>query len=231
MGIIQSINDVFGDLEVEENTSCMRFLTYEDLKDLEYLFWEELYTILDLVSDMPKNDEDFVVADFDDTIFSRNGQVFHNMFRENRWDSAFFIIDKYIWWLDKFISTFYLWDFIACPKFVKIIKLYTSLILTAWREDLQRAKIEASWLSSIPSIVVSDSRTKPSMLIRYIIFKLWYIPREIHIFEDKPEYFKNLAGLLARLFQTKICIHKVWYWDDIFASAFIENTFCYSTDN
>lgn len=122
----------------------------------------------------------------------------------------------------KFVKDFY-WDKSDWENILWLVKniqelIYsqedgTNLILTAWNEILQKEKIDAVKIdcgknSNIDLKIVEKSSQKIKELIDYIL-EIWYIPEQIDIYEDRPEYFIEYGKVLAELFWTKINVHKV----------------------
>ena len=84
-----------------------------------------------------------------------------------------------------------------------------TLILTAGFEKLQIPKIKATWLSKIPLKIVYEAKEKPFEMVKYIVQELKFIPREIHIYEDRPDVFLETKARIEKILDTKIKIFLV----------------------
>ena len=135
---------------------------------------------------LEKKDSIFIVSDFDDTIFST----------------------KEVIWIENFIREFY--ENKNFPdKIIKNFDEKNTLILTAGFEKLQIPKIKATWLSKIPLKIVYEAKEKPFEMVKYIVQELKFIPREIHIYEDRPDVFLETKARIEKILDTKIKIFLV----------------------
>lgn len=179
---------------------------------------------IDIISNLPPWQQ-LNVIDFDDTLFSRNEQLEkYEWLAEHRWDLGnIFILASCLKisfeeamnlsneqrekWYRIFADMFYSPDKLSSLKID--VNSQVDWILTAWDPIFQKVKLEKTFPEKIPNYtVVSKSSQKPWELIKNII-KLWYIPKEIHIYEDRPEYFEEAFDILEKILKTKIFIHKV----------------------
>ncbi len=85
-----------------------------------------------------------------------------------------------------------------------------NLILTAWIPYLQELKLKYSkllvgWYNDYE--IVNKNPDKIKSLIIYVM-KLWYVPNEIIVYEDKTEEFNKAWKFLAELFWTKVIVKK-----------------------
>ena len=71
-----------------------------------------------------------------------------------------------------------------------------SLILTAGIPEYQHGKVRAMNIQHIPMQVVWEGKDKILETIRYVLFELKYIPAEIIIYEDRPQYFLEYKELI-----------------------------------
>lgn len=160
-------------------------------------YWEEE------IKKLEKVDLELKVADFDDTLFSRKHQLENEKYlRENRWDLwPKAIIEN--WWITKFIKKHYL-----NKKFpTDILNLFDKkydLILTAWIYEYQVSKLIACWLDSYNYIITKDWQDKVLKVIRYVIYKLKFIPSKITVYEDRPQYFIEYRDLIEEVLWTKL---------------------------
>ena len=164
---------------------------------------------------MYSNERTFIVADFDDTIFSRKEQLEkEQILRENRWDAGTKIM-KEVLWIDYMMQNYY--ENKVFPKeIIDEISENIWIILTAWDNELQLAKQKATKLKDLEFIVVEKAEQKPERLIKY--FKENNIKTDlIKIYEDRPNYFIENKDYLEKELNVKIEIYLVemdwnrWY--------------------
>lgn len=101
----------------------------------------------------------------------------------------------------------------------------TNVILTAWIEELQELKVKFSWLSKYPKVIVKSGEEKIKALVEYIKDSLWYIPSEIVINEDKPEFFLKYWKILADVLWVKIIVNTIVIDEENIANTVEINTF------
>ena len=127
------------------------------------------------------------------------------------WHNIFNKRNKYIEevsWIENFIREFY--ENKNFPdKIIKNFDEKNTLILTAGFEKLQIPKIKATWLSKIPLKIVYEAKEKPFEMVKYIVQELKFIPREIHIYEDRPDVFLETKARIEKILDTKIKIFLV----------------------
>ncbi len=121
-----------------------------------------------------KKYKNFIVLDFDDTIFSREKQLEkEKLLIENRWKAGTKIMTEVLW-IDYMMKKYYE-NKIFPNKFIKEINNNDWLILTAWNTELQEAKIKATNLQNIPLIVVETAEHKPQLIVQQQFFHYqWY---------------------------------------------------------
>lgn len=74
-------------------------------------------------------------------------------------------------------------------------------------KDFQLAKVRSCpELNEFKVIVTKDAREKIPELIRHVLFELRYIPNEIIIYEDRPQYFVEYRELIEWVLWTKLTI-------------------------
>jgi len=97
-------------------------------------------------------------------------------------------------------------------EFIKDIvwntKLKTNLILTAGDKYLQEEKLRSTWLSYVPYKVVEKHWQKVKTILFHIL-ELWYIPKKINIYEDKPEIFYKYWQIISNILWTELVINKI----------------------
>ena len=170
------------------------------------MFWD-INIFKDKKDILPKKEEIFIVSDFDDTIFSTKEVIEKDVRKWRRWNEWNKYIEEVIW-IENFIREFY--ENKNFPdKIIKNFDEKNTLILTAGFEKLQIPKIKATWLSKIPLKIVYEAKEKPFEMVKYIVEKLKFIPKEIHIFEDRPEHFIETKAELEAFLDTKIKIFLV----------------------
>lgn len=166
---------------------------YKDIK-----IFEENKNLLE------KKDTIFIVSDFDDTIFSTKEILDKDVRKWRRWNEWNKYIEEVIW-IENFVKDFY--ENKIFPKNItKNFSKENTLILTAWFENLQNAKLKATWLDIFPVKIVYESFEKPFEMVKYIIENLKFIPKEIHIFEDRPNHFLSTKNEIEDFLWTKIKI-------------------------
>lgn len=157
------------------------------------------------VKNLEKTDDIFIVSDFDDTIFCRKEQLENSeILRNNRWNKWNEVIKNVIW-IDNFIEKFYKNKNFP-NDITKNFSKKLTLILTAWYQDIQNAKLKATWLDIFPKKIVYESFEKPFEMVKYIVEELKFIPNEIHIYEDRPEHFLEKKQKIEDFLKTKIKI-------------------------
>ena len=174
---------------------------------------QQLKELEKLKINLEKKDETIIISDFDDTIFCRKEQLEKSqILRENRWDLWNKAIMNIIW-LENFINEHYIWK--EFPKdIINQFQTWKDLILTAWFKELQLAKIKATKLNKYNHIVVEKAPEKIYELLRYIIQDLWYIPKKIIVYEDRPEYFVENKNLIEDFLWTTLEIMFVEMMDN-----------------
>lgn len=156
---------------------------------------------------LEKKDININIVDFDDTLFSRKEQLENPLLRENRARQWIEVIFNNLW-VDNFINDYYLWK--KFPQdIINLLDVKNDLILTAWEYELQHEKIEACNLSKYKKRVVALWEDKIIETIRYVLYDLWYIPKSITLYEDRPEIFLKYKPLIEWVLWTTIIIKKV----------------------
>ena len=170
------------------------------------MFWD-INIFKDKKDILPKKEEIFIVSDFDDTIFSTQEIIKKDVRKWRRWNEGNKYIEEVIW-IENFVKDYY--EKKEFPNHViKRFEKENTLILTAWFDNLQKAKIEAVWLHHFPVKVVYESKEKPFEMVKYIVQELKFIPREIHIYEDRPDVFLETKARIEKILDTKIKIFLV----------------------
>ena len=185
--------------------------------DNVYDFWKEWAQTLE------KKDININIADFDDTLFSRDEQLENEKWlKENRWDTwTKFIFEKV--WMMKFLEKYYKNKSIPKDIISKMNPKY-DIILTAWIYEFQIAKIRlCKELYNFKNIITKDWKEKIIALIRYVLFDLWFLPSKITIYEDRPNYFIEYKDLLQDILWCKLeIIYVEMNWNDWYKNN-IEN--------
>ena len=157
----------------------------------------------DEIIKLNKKNIEINVADFDYTIFSRDEQLEKEQYlRENRGDLWPKAISEN-WWINKYINIYY-----KNKNFPKNIlekfDIKYDLILTAWVYEFQIAKLIACNLWNYNFVITKNWEDKILELIRYIIYKLKFIPSKITVYEDRPQYFIEYRDLIENVLWTKL---------------------------
>ncbi len=144
------------------------------------------------------------VSDLDDTLFARRDQLESEVkLRENRWAAGIDVIINDLW-LHTFIQEQYHTNF---PRdILGLLNPKTDIILTAGMIELQRMKAQKMQLDNYTVKIVDSWIDKIMAVIQYVIFELKYIPNEIIIYEDRPQYFIEYRELMESLLWTKLSI-------------------------
>lgn len=152
---------------------------------------------------LKKQNKTLIITDFDDTIFSRKQQLENSqILRENRWDLWNKAIIEKIW-LEKFIQDNYIWKEFP-QNIINNMEVWKDLILTAWFEKIQKAKLKATKLYIYNHIIVEKAEDKIYETIRYVIEDLKFIPEKIIVYEDRPEFFIENKDLIENFLWTKL---------------------------
>lgn len=147
------------------------------------------------------------ILDFDDTIFSREEQLEkEELLRLNRGDAGNKIIIEQFW-TNNFTEKYYKNKVFPKNLFEKNSDIHICII-TAWNQDLQRAKLNACNLGDFPVIITDNGAEKIPALLRYIK-ESNFSPEVIEIYEDRPEYFMKYRDLLEDILGITLKIMKV----------------------
>lgn len=157
-------------------------------------------------NELERKNINFLISDFDDTIFSTKEVIEKDVRKWRRWEEWNIFIKENIWY-ENFVKMFY--ENKIFPKNIIKNLAKNDLILTAWDEELQNLKIKATWLENINLKVVKSASEKPFEMVKYIVEKLKFIPKEIHIYEDRPEFFLEAKQEIENFLNTKIKIFLV----------------------
>lgn len=172
------------------------------------LWWEQVWEFWsELAQTLEKKDSIFQLADFDYTLFSRDEQLeWVPDLLKNRGDlGPLYLFQRY--GMTQFLNDYY--NDVSLPTEI-LTRLDSSrdIIMTAgWSKDFQLAKVRSCpELDEFKVIVTIDAQSKISELIRHILFELRYIPSEIIIYEDRPQYFVEYKELIQQILWTKLTI-------------------------
>lgn len=143
------------------------------------------------------------LADFIDSVLSRIWQFSEKDKQEVYWIFCEEFYSK------KWKSEKNPWPVINKHEFISSVKWNVNIILTAtWAPELSRIKLNESWADNNPYLIVEKSEDKIKSLIECVLL-YWFIPKQIIIYEDRPEHFNNYWILLAELLWTKIIVNRV----------------------
>jgi hypothetical protein len=82
----------------------------------------------------------------------------------------------------------------------------SDIILTAGMPELQIMKARWAGLEKYTLRVVAEWKDKILEAIRYVLFELKYIPSEIIVYEDRPQFFIEYRALIEWVLWTKLTI-------------------------
>lgn len=172
------------------------------------LWWEQVWEFWsELAQTLEKKNSIFQLADFDYTLFSRDEQLaWIADLLKNRGDlGPLYLFQTY--GMSKFIEEYYK-DISIPTEILTRLDSSRDIIMTAgWSRDFQIAKVRScKELDNFTVIVTKDAPEKISELIRYVLFELRYIPSEIIIYEDRPQYFIEYRELIEQVLWTKLTI-------------------------
>jgi len=158
----------------------------------------------DEIKKLEKKEIEINVADFDYTLFSRDEQLEKEQYlRENRGDLWPKAIAEIGWGINSYIEKYYLNKIFPTEILEKFNKKY-DLIITAWIYEFQIAKLNASNLTDYNFVITKNWEEKIIELIRYIIYKLKFIPSKITVYEDRPQYFIEYRDLIKDVLEVKL---------------------------
>ena len=150
----------------------------------------------------------FIIADLDDTLASRDRlwkeEELLRINRGQEWNKV--VINHF--GINTIIERFY--ENQTPPKDIsELLSPDNCVILTAGVPEYQYRKREALWLTHLSINIVESWADKILETIRYVLFELWYIPREIIVYEDRPHFFIEYRELIEWVLWTKLTIMKV----------------------
>lgn len=156
-------------------------------------------------SALEKRESTLRVCDLDDTLCGRRDQLAsEEMLRLNRGAAGNTIIFNTLW-VHQYIEKHYAW--IDYPRdILSLLNSESDIILTAGMPELQIMKARWAWLEKYNLKIVSEWKDKILETIRYVLFELKYIPAEITIYEDRPQFFVEYRELIEWVLGTKLRI-------------------------
>jgi len=155
---------------------------------------------------LEKKEWEFIISDMDDTLISRHRLAIDEpMLKENRgqeWNKV--VINHF--GIHNIVSRFY--ENQNPPKNIvnKMRAAWDCLVLTAGVPEYAIMKYKAAGLEEFPIQVVYDGSDKILKTLQYVIFTLKYIPSEIIVYEDRPQYFIQYRDLIEWVLGTKLTI-------------------------
>ena len=175
--------------------------------------WSLKYWIED-VKKLKRTNDNLLIVDFDDTIFPRWEQLEkEQVLRENRWILGSKAVIE-IMGLQNYLEKYFIGR--NYPKtIVNLMDKKRDTIITTWPYEYQLEKIRTcGLLDGYNVIITAKSPEKIVEAIRYVLYKLRYIPKEITVYEDRPEHFIEHKNLIEEVLWVKLNIKKVtmrWY--------------------
>lgn len=180
----------------------------EQLKELIQKIWEKPWLIdfyIQESASLSKKDTTVRICDFDDTLFSREEQLSEEpILKEKRGAEGNSWITN-IFGIHNFTQKYYA-DRNLPQEIQSLLHVDSDLILTAWLPELQELKIRNAGLTKYKLKIVSSWEDKILETIRYILFELRYIPSEIIIYEDRPQFFIEYRELIEWVLWCKLTI-------------------------
>lgn len=172
------------------------------------IWWEQVWEFWkEQAKRLEKKETIFQIADFDYTLASRDEhfEVIPELL-ENRGDKwPKYLFENY--GMSKYIDRFYTHE--KLPEEI-LSKLDSSrdIIITAWgSRDFQIAKVRACrQLDDFNLIVTETAEDKILETIRYVLFELRYIPSEIIVYEDRPQFFIEYKEFMESILNCQITI-------------------------
>lgn len=160
------------------------------------------------VKKLEKKQTQVRISDLDYTLFSRDEQLaWEQLLRENRGNLGNKVIVNEVW-VPNIIQKYYLEK--AYPQdIISQMNPKTDMILTAGFPEFQYAKTQAMKINHFPIRIVLNPTDKILELIRYVLYTLKFIPSEIIIYEDRPQYFVEYRELIENILWTQVTIMKV----------------------
>lgn len=183
----------------------------QELIDLIYKLTERVGLVdfyLQEASLLEKKDSILRVCDLDDTLCGRRDQLeSEDMLRLNRGGAGNTIILN-ILWLQSYIEKYYMG--INYPTdILSLLNPDSDIILTAGMKELQTMKARGANLEQYKLKIVDEGKDKILETIRYVLFELKYIPSEIIVYEDRPQFFVEYRALIEWALWTKLTVMKI----------------------
>ncbi len=180
----------------------------EKLKELISGLTDQIWVIdfyLEETKRIPKRDFVFSICDLDDTLFSRQEQLNNEPeLVKRRWHEGNTYMINHIG-IEAMVNKYYT-NKQYPQEIVEKLNPENSIILTAGIPEYQHAKRRAMNIEHIPMRVVWKGEDKILQTIRYILFHLQYIPKEIIIYEDRPQFFVQYHKLIEWILWCKLTI-------------------------
>jgi len=165
---------------------------------------------------LERKQEIFNVVDLDDTLFGRRDQMeAEPELVKRRWyEGNVYMINEI--WIHNMIRNHYEWK--PYPQdIISKVSHENTLLLTAWVPEYQHLKRRAMKLEDFHMKVVWEWKDKIMATIQYVLFELKYIPSEIVVYEDRPQYFIQYRELIEWVLWCELTIMRVemdgnnWY--------------------
>lgn len=143
------------------------------------------------------------LSEFIENVLSRIKNLSQEEIRENykkywaEYYSAIWKSEKNIWLIGNL------------DELVINVRSEINLIITATSaRELSKIKLQKTWMDGYPYKLVDNPSEKLIVMVKYIK-NLWFIPKEIVVNEDKPEYFYRYWMVLSKFLWTKIRVKKI----------------------
>jgi len=155
---------------------------------------------------LEKRDAAFIISDMDDTLISRHRlAIDESLLKENRgqeWNKV--VINHF--GIHDIVKRFYTDQNPPQDIADMMRKADNALVLTAGVTEYAMMKYKAAGLEEFQIEVVYDGSDKILKTLQYVLFELKYIPSEIIVYEDRPQYFIEYRELIEWLLWTKLTI-------------------------
>ena len=155
---------------------------------------------------LEKREVTFIISDMDDTLISREQLAIQEpLLKVNRGQEGNKVVINHFgipYIIDKFYANQNPPQDIAD----KMRESTDCFILTAWVPEYAMMKYRAAWLEEFPIRIVYDGQDKILRTLQYVLFELKYIPSEIIVYEDRPQYFIEYKDLIEWVLWTKLTI-------------------------
>ncbi len=154
---------------------------------------------------LEKREATFIISDMDDTLISRKPLLQEQLLVENRGQEGNKVVINHFG-IHDIITRFYKDQHPPQDIVKKMKEADDALVLTAGIPEYAHMKYRAARLEEFPLEVVYAGEEKILTTLQYILFELKYIPSEIIVYEDRPQYFVEYREFIEEILGTKLTI-------------------------